>query len=626
MINRLIRFFGSIHLGIFLIAAIAVSSVWGSLIAADAKQGVDHAIAKVFGAPWFLVLVAALAINLILCSWEKTVLALSLPWRRHFANSAEFFPGLHSAAKISPPPDDAVVQAVFKKHFRFFETQGPCFYAQKGLGGRFGATVIHIGLLLVMGATVVRGLAGMFGWGIYDGNLIVNEGQTMTHYYTRRNRLLPATANNLRPHPLPFSFRVLDFTAEKYPNSEVVRSFRALVEAKQHGDEAITEISMATPFFWHGYKVTLNSYSEAPSEQRMHFFVEDKGRSGAPVELDAKEGDPVRLPLPGQDSDLFFEYRVKDAQKTYRIVDLKNGRILEEGRVESRETLQRTANELMQTLQQLPEAIVILGFFAENDHVSAVEPKTTAPLQHRAGVLLAYFSAGKLADQRLVPVGTDALTPIGERWLVHFSLADNTDHASAGIAQVLGQLDVFSAHNTQQTSTSVSIKAGDIFALAEENGVQVTLVEPLAADRTEAGAPQLDVSTSAPVFRSASRVQSGAPTKRFSVREAGSVPAYTVFFGIMRDPALPWFYFGCAVILVGVALAFGITYREIWGWRDDTTHTLYIGLRFYRRESARALDEFWQIVESLQRGCHATNKASLSALACDDTPRQEAQP
>ncbi len=621
MLNKLIRFLGSIKLGITLIAAIAISSIWGSLIAADPKQGVDHAIVKVFGAPWFLILVATLALNLILCSWEKTVIAFSLPWRRVFANSAEFFFHLDAAARISPPPNEAELLAVLRRHFRFFHQNGKTSYAQKGISSRFGATVIHIGLLLVMGATIVRGLAGALGLGIYDGSLIANEGQTVERYFTRINRLAPANMSNLRAHPLPFSFRVLDFTAEKYPHSEVVRSFRALVEARSDQANSIAEISMARPFFWDGYKITLNSYSENISLQRVRFTIEDTSRAGAVLDLDAKEGDPVRIPSLNPSSDLFFEFRTQGKDRIYRVMDLRAGKLIEQGVVESSSGTAQAEN-LLETVKKLSEAFVVLGLVTAKANAMLDDHGTTFPLEAGAGLLLAYFSEGKLVDQQVLPMSANALTRLGSKWLLSF-VPETGFVPSGGEQNQIGHL-LFSSAGDASSSGSIAVNVGDILTVSYAADAAMRIVHLQENPTTSDSGRFSDKTTTVPAqnLQPAEKVS----PQRFKVREAGTVPGYTVFFGIMRDPALPWFYFGCSVILIGVLLAFAVTYREVWVWHDETSGTLYIGLRFYRRESRRALDEFWQLVEALQRAGSRAERSNNRYSSHEDFAPQEKRP
>jgi cytochrome c biogenesis protein ResB len=595
-VNKLISILSSIKLGIALIAAVAISCVWGSLIAADPKQGVDHAIVKVFAAPWFLVLVILLAVNLILCSWDKTVAALTLPKKKTFLRGPEAFHQLPCAVRLpkSPPLDQ--IEKLLRKHFGNVKVENGHFYAQKGILSRWGATIIHIGLLLVMGATLVRGIAGTFGWGIYDGNLIVGEGQSVAHYYTRVDRLQPAIPKNLRARPLPFQFRVLDFRVERYPNSQVVRSFTCLAEASSPRGSEIHEISMSDPLFHEGFKITLNSYQESAAVPRQLFQVEDI-RTGEVFEIDASAGDPVRLPVK-DNPNLFFEYSQKpNAEITYRILDLAERKVVEEGPVRGHSSPLGRAEALTSAVRAIPLALVALGVAQAPEANSAMfDAANTGPSDKKA-LLLALFEHGKLTDQQWIPVNVDQPTTVGKALLVKFVLERAEGMESSAQLVARGKLQVAALASPDATGET-NVEMGDVVALTLADSATITLrkIEPETFN-----SPERELKTRTSNFEPASGKNQSGQAWRFHVVDHGQTSGYTVFLGIMRDPALPWFYVGCLVILAGVACAFFITYREFFAWYDPSTEALYCGLRFYRRESRRAHREFWQIIRKLEK-------------------------
>jgi cytochrome c biogenesis protein ResB len=614
--RRVVRFLASIKLGIGLIAAVAIACVCGSLIAADPQQGVDRAIARVFAAPWFVVLVAMLALNLVLCSWEKTAQAFALPWRGDFADSPEFFQRLDAAAAVERPVSADQLEQILRRHFCLVRRRGNSLYAQKGLISRWGATVIHLGLLTVIGAAVVRSLSAALGWGIYDATVIAAEGETATHYYTREDRLAPASADNLRPHPLPFPLRVLDFTAEKYPGSAVVRTFRCLVEAGEGAEARIAEVSMAQPLFYRGIKITLSSYDEHPWRMRDVYEVRDNA-TGASVEIDAQAGDPVRLPLPNRSENLFFE--VGRAGTTYRILDLDRQRIVEEGDLDAAPqsaSVVHQADKLTSLVKSLPLAIVLFGHETAGDPHSGASWRAPTTSDTVASVLVAFFARGTLADQKWLTAGA-APTPLGSDFLAQFSTSGNS-HSQPAPRDGGGELFVM-RRDSPQTSSAITVDAADVVELRSAEGALSLVPHAMRFGGAigESGTTGVESTATAAPPRIAG-------TARFAVRRNGAVPACTVYLGIMRDPALPWFYAGCLLIFGGMVLAFAFTHRQEWFWYDPSTNRLYGGLEFYRRGSQRAVAEFWRIVteaaassagnimeEGRPRECHGTERTHL---------------
>ncbi len=584
----LIRWLSSIKLGISLIAAVAIACIWGSLIAADPKQGVDHAVVNVFSAPWFLVLVALLALNLVLCSWEKTWQALTLPKRTHFAASKQFFEQLGVAAVVERPERPEQLQQLLRRHFFFLSRQGNSFYAQKGVPGRWGATTIHIGLLLVMGATIVRGLASALGLGIYDANIIANEGDVARHYFTRKDRLAPATGPNLRPHALPFYFKVLDFSVENYPGSSVVKDFRCLIEAGEAEQPRIALLTMSSPFYFRGVKITLNSYSENPARQRPTYLVVDQVTSQS-QEVDVADGDAVLLSLVPR-YDFFLEIVTSGSQKIFRILDLGQHRVIQEGDVSGGPALRNAPMERMiAEAKELPESIFLVRAAA----LRAAGSNAAAKGEARDGQIIAlHYKEGQFVEQVWIAESETTIS-LGNRWLL--CLRSQEDERTTESSAASSRLWI-AKQGDSNTSGQLVLTSDITLVEIRENEAKLELISKFPESPASLSSSRFDAQTS-------------PASSRFQVIESTPRASYTVFLGLMYDPALPWFYLGCGVIFLGMALAFSMVHRELWFWYDPESGYLYCGMRFYRRESARGLREFWKIVHS----------AASQGMHCDPT-------
>src|SRR5690606_41146622 len=125
-------------------------------------------------------------------------IALTLYKKKNYQGNPRFYEkAKHSTAiKWNGTPEQ--LETLFKKRYTVTARSDKKFYLQKGLLGRAGATIIHIGLLWTMAAGFYRILADDFGWGVYDATVILPEGQSNNAYVTRKDRLKDASGDNLR--------------------------------------------------------------------------------------------------------------------------------------------------------------------------------------------------------------------------------------------------------------------------------------------------------------------------------------------------------------------------------------------------------------------------------------------
>lgn len=317
-----------------LLTALTVSCVYGSIVSSDANRGIDYALVYVFNTWWFLTLMGLLALNLVVCTWRRFWGLFRFSRRACFkTDKASFLRSAQQSLVLEwPAASHEQLLLALRSRFRFVRQQGNAFYARKGHVGRYGATIVHAGLLWVMAAGFARIVADDWGWGIYDAHVAIAEGETADEYFTRIDRLKPPAAQNLQPAKLPFALRLLDFRAEYYPQSSVPKYFASLVELRDGQDSQIHEISMTAPLVYKGYKITQNSYSVDPQVQRGQFRVVDT-RRGISEEVDASVGNPVRLHFP-PNNDLFLSVKGYAPGQEFSIADLAASKQLAQGLIE----------------------------------------------------------------------------------------------------------------------------------------------------------------------------------------------------------------------------------------------------------------------------------------------------
>ena len=158
ILKKMLRFLRSMTFGMILLVLVIACSFAGSLIVQERepmeyvnRYGADAAqwimtlgLDDVFSAPWFIVLLAALCLNLTLCSivrLPRTMRAGKLLIKQ--AEKAE----MNCAIK---PDDHEKLCAFFeKRHYRMTETDGRMIY-HKNLFGFYGSFFTHLSFLLIL--------------------------------------------------------------------------------------------------------------------------------------------------------------------------------------------------------------------------------------------------------------------------------------------------------------------------------------------------------------------------------------------------------------------------------------------------------------------------------------------
>jgi hypothetical protein len=513
-----------------------------------------------------------------------------------------------------------------------------------------------------MAAGLFRIYADDFGLGLYDATIILPEGKVTDVYYSRLDRLKKPVEWNLRAHPLPFTIRALDFRAEYYPNSSVAKSFSSLVEVSDGHNSEIAEISMAHPLVYRGYKITQNSYSENAQIVRGKFLVTDRKTQQTYV-LDVSPNDPVRIPLP-YENNTFFQANAIEGEITYKIFDLRKNTVLQQG-VVVQNPASLTMADIERTLVHSQYAILIPALFPnfrigpdgspttenedfDNPAILAMFYKNGKPngslwlfLREEAQSVMgqphpeieAYFRAyRKMGSSGSTPTLFDyevlvelrQRTPpklLGNFWIrpgtvVEIHGVDPSILSAPNVTSLAGLTHATSPPTTtSQPHIEPTAEASDensggpgVFpSLHDETSTRSKSIGHLKKDPEPSRLPQ-DTQTS----------QNKPQTERFEVSYQGVTSGHVTYLGMMRDPAIPWIYVGCLIILIGTMVAFFVTYREVWVWRDEASGKTYVGMSVRRRGLPYRPREFADLVQRLSA------PTSQSSLPQTNNPRRSA--
>jgi cytochrome c biogenesis protein len=192
--ERIWNFFASVKLSFSLLLALAVTSVLGTLIPqkedlAAYVQGYGETGTRViqalrlndmYHAPWFLLLLACLALNLVICSLNRLPLTLKLMGKDPQGDLKRGGPAEVSFTLAGGPDQhqqraSGLLQKVIGPVTAGAVDKATVLFAQKGAWSRLGVYVVHLSVIIIMIGAIVGNI-----WG-FSGRLNLNEGQTADH-------------------------------------------------------------------------------------------------------------------------------------------------------------------------------------------------------------------------------------------------------------------------------------------------------------------------------------------------------------------------------------------------------------------------------------------------------------
>lgn len=188
----LYRFFTSVRLTITLLLGLAVISIAGTILPVEANR-----FEIFYQTPWFRILLVLLSLNLIACTWKT--LRRNLDDRLRFAGLLQDQGKLTN--RISLDATEEVMRARLKSSgFRLRSVDGGVV-ATRGRLGRWGSTVVHISLLIIL----LGGILSEFG---FVGTLMLPVGESSSNYFNWDYEV---------DLPLGFTVQLDDFKIVYYP-------------------------------------------------------------------------------------------------------------------------------------------------------------------------------------------------------------------------------------------------------------------------------------------------------------------------------------------------------------------------------------------------------------------------
>ncbi len=273
-LDQVYEFLSSVTLAIALLAFIAVTSIFGTLIKQQATPAEylsfysdsTYAIIRflglddVFHSRWFVAAISLFVLNMIFCSLPRFIKLLRSRALIKVPNQKTLDAmGLRC---LVPGKRIEDVAGVFKR-YRNAQTNEGSRVLERGSLGRYAVYMVHLSIILIL----VGGLIGsLFG---YRGPLTLAKGEIKDSVTARGNK------GEIRP--LGFALKLTDFKVSFYPSGEP-KDYVSNVDVMENGKSVLQKsIRVNDPLNYKGVNIYQSSYGSNP------LFVFDIG--GERVEL-----------------------------------------------------------------------------------------------------------------------------------------------------------------------------------------------------------------------------------------------------------------------------------------------------------------------------------------------------
>lgn len=285
--NQMVKTFSSIDLALFLISAIAVTSIIGTVIPQKEslqfyvqRYGAKLAtifelldITSMYSSYWFQGLLVLFCVSLVTCTWVRLPGVMAIIGKDSLESAPRNItadPGaivFTSKQQMSSLQQQAVGTAL--SSFSFRSQSGVdgkhLFLHEQGAWTRAGAYIVHLSILLIIAGALVGKYFG------YDGFVMVPEGssESSVHQQGKGHATIP----------LGFELFCQNFKTEYYPNGSP-KEYRSDLVVLESGGEALSKsITVNDPLRYKGISFFQSSYRPIDNEYKL--LVTRRGNSAS---------------------------------------------------------------------------------------------------------------------------------------------------------------------------------------------------------------------------------------------------------------------------------------------------------------------------------------------------------
>jgi cytochrome c biogenesis protein ResB len=542
----------SLKFGIFLLALIGIAAVYGTMgYASNAALG-DNSITMArthfFESGGFVALLVLFAVNLVFSTWHVTKMSFQIWGKREFRRGATYYEhGSSPRAVIELPGGIAAARATLAKRFPFLHWDGNALFAHKGLLSRLGPTIVHAGMIIVIGSIVVKAWLLWNDRIVAEARFIAAEGETSDLIHAPQDLAQTISDKNRLERSTGLHIRVLDFDEIKHPNSEVPAYFSSLVEVR---DPRTNQITVAQLDMNHSLKLETAlgdlqfhqaGYQALPESdiQRVNFDVRDAKTGERIAVTDAHAGTRVRV----GDSDLFLEVDGVGPAERWRIYSISS-------------PTKPLAEGLLSGNRKLRYSFKPLRFFTH----FTIDEATKAPANASPEIVNPALEVGLFLDDRQVET----------TWL----FADKELAAAVPPSHPKFQLalsDVRFRPDLKLDAVQWNTPGEALFV--------ITLTDRESGK--ELGQEVLAIGEASTAVEYESKVDHGtvaATNGPYEVRILGPTTRFLTVLSVVNEPTVFWTNLGVALIVLGAMMTFAFRYRALYGLWDETSATLRLAL------------------------------------------------
>jgi cytochrome c biogenesis protein len=289
--NPMIKRLSSVDFALFIISAIAITSIAGTIIPQGEslqfyaeRFGSKPALilelldlTNMYSSYWFQGLLILFCLNLIICTWVRLpgVLAnirkdnLSVP-RENIANAKNAIV-LKSGQPFETSKSSAITNILAALSFNKREGIGQewLFIHEKGKWSRAGAYIVHISILLIISGALVGKYFG------YDAFVMVPEGTAESSVHKQ--------GESHKEIPLNFEVFCRNFKTDYYPNG-TPKEYRSDLTVFENGKKVLDKtITVNDPLKYKGVTFFQSSYQPIGNEYKLTVKKEDTSASNKQI-------------------------------------------------------------------------------------------------------------------------------------------------------------------------------------------------------------------------------------------------------------------------------------------------------------------------------------------------------
>lgn len=570
------RFIGGLPLGLSVLAMIIIASSVGELLDHESEQSLK----LVFHTGWFRALLFIQAVNLVFNTYFTYVDSTHAQFQPIFRKSPDHYKPLKINFKVgfkeAKPKDSlelikSLAGALAAKGYRvFYDKEG--IYAHRGLLARFGSTITHLGLIIIIAGALVESFFKI------EGNVALAEGETGKDYSKQ-----PDFSDQ---NPLGFDVTLNDFEFTEYPGTGpedgsapgTAKKFKSTVTfTTPDGKKHYEYVRVNHDVRFHGWKFHQSSYQILQDNQAAaRFFVnlEERLPSGETKLRRFETYVPKRgreiSPIPGLENRFFAIENAPSGEGLIWTVASKEG------------ILARGAEAQLSELK-----IKLLDFYPDHE-TDAAQGKVV-----------------KKGDQLGEPAALIQITvndKVAFRDWVYDSKSPKSKPDKDGVSFVITNVEMGPAKVGMAGRPADALMGSvDKASVAQADGAAPGGEGPVVTIEL-----QHKGEASERVFRlkqGESALMGGGSDPRynipgnFKVQSLHKIQPMMSIMSVSWNPGVPIVWVGAIFATFGPVLAFFISRRRVWATLDWTKKTLHVGGESrYTREALE--DEIAEVIEA----------------------------